>query len=30
VPNAAVAMDAWAVPACYPQGSFCQMISGRL
>ena len=30
VPNTAVAMDARAVPACYPQGSFYQMISGHV
>jgi hypothetical protein len=30
VPNSAVAMDAWAELACYPQGNFYPLISGRI
>jgi hypothetical protein len=30
VPNRAVAMDAWARLACYPQGNFYRIISGRI
>ena len=29
VPNSAVAMDAWAELACYPQGNLYPLISGR-
>ncbi len=30
VPNRAVAMDAWARLACYPQGNLYRVISGRI
>lgn len=30
VPNSAVAMDAWAELACYPQGNFYPLSSGRI
>jgi hypothetical protein len=30
VPNSAVAMDAWALLACYPQRNFYRVISGGI